>query len=101
MTLIYNDKRYEVTAESIYCDFGISVGLLSNACDLVEELADMSSYTFNTVEYQNMVVKKRMITIDSDGITVRVILRQKTEAEIQLEQLQALINQQEGGVTDA
>ena len=41
MTLIYNDIPYEVTAESIYCDFGIRVSTIEEACTIINDLADM------------------------------------------------------------
>ena len=43
MTLIYNDIPYEVTAESIYCDFGIRVSTIDEACTIINDLADMET----------------------------------------------------------
>ena len=40
MTLLYNDIPYEVTAESIYCDFGIRVSTIEEACTIINDLAD-------------------------------------------------------------
>lgn len=77
MTLIYNDIPYEVTAESIYCDFGIRVSTIEEACTIINDLADMETYTFNSTDYENMTIKKRMIVLDENGITVRIVMKQK------------------------
>lgn len=77
MTLIYNEIPYEVTAESIYCDFGIRVQTIEEACTIINDLADMESYTFNSTDYENMTLKKRMIVLDENGITVRIVMKQK------------------------
>lgn len=77
MTLIYNDIPYEVTAESIYCDFGIKVLTIEEACTIINDLADMETYTFNSTDYENMVIKKRIIVLDENGITVRIVMKQK------------------------
>lgn len=77
MTIVYNDISYEVTAESIYCDFGIKANTMDDACTIINDLADMTDYTFNSVPYEGMEFRKRMIVIDDDGITVRIITRQK------------------------
>ena len=53
-------------------------------------MADMRCYTFGKVEHVDMVVTKRVITMDANGITVRVVLREKTEAEKVREELEAL-----------
>lgn len=77
MTLIYNDIPYEVTAESIYCDFGIRVLTIDEACTIINDLADMETYTFNSTDHENMTIKKRMIVLDENGITVRIVMKQK------------------------
>lgn len=77
MTLVYNEISYEVTAESIYCDFGIRVFTIDEACTIINDLADMETYTFNSTDYENMTIKKRMIVLDENGITVRIVMKQK------------------------
>lgn len=77
MTLVYNEISYEVTAESIYCDFGIRVLTIDEACTIINDLADMETYTFNSTDYENMTIKKRMIVLDENGITVRIVMKQK------------------------
>lgn len=79
MTFIYNEIPYEVTAESIYCDFGIRVLTIEEACTIINDLAEMETYTFNSTDYENMAFKKRMIVFDENGITVRIITKQKRE----------------------
>lgn len=76
MTITYNEMTYEVTAESIYCDFGIRVVSLDDACTIINYMADMTEYTFNSITYSNMEFKKRMIVLDSNGITVRIVTKQ-------------------------
>ena len=77
MTFIYNEIPYEVTAESIYCDFGIKVNTIDEACTIINDLAEMETYTFNSTDYENMTLKKRMIVLDENGITVRIVMKQK------------------------
>lgn len=90
MILEYNDKTYEVTEESIYRDFFIDTYGLNVACSIAEELADMSSYTFNMIPYTDMVVTRRTIIMTEGKITVGVRLRGKTAEEKALEELQTL-----------
>lgn len=89
MTLIYNDKEYKVLNTSVYMDILIGTQSLAEACEIVEELADMSSYTFDGVEYTNMVVTKRSIGI-SDNTVVNIKLRKKTEKEAMKEEITTL-----------
>lgn len=96
MILEYNDKKYEVTEESIYRDFSIEAFGLSGACSIAEELADMSDYTFNLIPYTNMIVVRRTITITDDKVTVGVRLREKTAEEKAVEELQTLRSDIEG-----
>lgn len=77
MTIVYNNKSYDVTAESIYCDFGIKVATIDDACTIINDLADMTDYTFNSIPYDNMEFRKRMIVLDDNGITVRIVTKQK------------------------
>ena len=90
MILEYNDKKYEVTDESIYRDFSIITYGLEAACSIVEELSDMSSYTFNLIPYTDMIVVRRTITIINDTYSVGVRLREKTAEERVVEELQTL-----------
>ena len=90
MILEYNDKTYEVTEESIYRDFFINTYGLEGACSIAEELADMSNYIFNLIQYTDMVVVRRTITMVGESITVGVRLREKTTEEKAVEELQAL-----------
>lgn len=77
MTIVYNNKSYDVTAESIYCDFGIKVATIDDACTIINDLADMTDYIFNSIPYDNMEFRKRMIVLDDNGITVRIVTKQK------------------------
>ena len=77
MTIVYNKKSYDVTAESIYCDFGIKANTIDEACTIINDLADMTDYTFNSIPYENMEFRKRMIVLDGNGITVRIVTKQK------------------------
>lgn len=76
MTIIYNERQYDVTAESIYRDFAVPVATIDDAVTIIEEMADMTTYTFNSFQYAGMVVKKRMIVIDANGIQARIILKE-------------------------
>lgn len=76
MTIVYSETSYEVTAESIYCDFGIKVNTIDEACTIINDLADMTDYTFNSIPYENMEFRKRMIVLDDNGITVRIVTKQ-------------------------
>lgn len=96
MILEYNGKSYEVTDESIYRDFAIETNGLNGACDIAEELADMSNYTFNLIPYTDMIVVRRTIIITDDRITVGVRLREKTAEEKAVEELQTLRSDIEG-----
>lgn len=89
MTLTYNDTTYTVTNDSMYLDISIVVDTLADACTIVENLADMSEYTFHGDSYSNMVVTKRSIIV-TDNIKVRVNLRQKSEKETMKEELESL-----------
>lgn len=76
MTIIYNERQYDVTAESIYRDFAVPVATIDDAVTIIEDMADMTTYTFNSFQYTGMVVKKRMIVIDANGIQARIILKE-------------------------
>ena len=90
MVLVYNDKSYEVTDESMYLDFGIEAESLGEACLIAEELDGMSDYNFNLIDCTNMVVTRRAIIMTEDAITVRIRLREKTELEIVKGELETL-----------
>jgi len=90
MTLEYNGKSYDVTGESIYRDFLLIAGSVEEGCRIVAELEGMTDYVFNLTPYSNMVVVKRAIVVTDTGTTVRVILRQKTDAELARAELNAL-----------
>ena len=90
MTIEYDGRTYNSTVESVYFDFAIKVNNLEEACSIISNMADMRCYTFGKVEHIDMVVTKRVITMDAKGITVRVVLREKTEAEKVREELEAL-----------
>jgi hypothetical protein len=89
MTFTYNGVTYIVTDESIYRDFTILAGSLEEACDIVNALDGMTDYTFSAVDYADMIVYKRTITI-SDVIAVNVKLRRKTQMEQMKEELNGL-----------
>lgn len=76
MTIIYNERQYDVTAESIYRDFAVPVATIDDAVTIIEDMADMTTYTFNSFQYAGMAVKKRMIVIDANGIQARIILKE-------------------------
>lgn len=90
MTIEYSGHKYETTLESVYFDFSIEVTSLEEACSIISDMEEMERYTFGKVEHRDMVVTKRVITVDSGGITVKVLLREKTEAERVKEELEAL-----------
>ena len=90
MTIEYDGRTYNSTVESVYFDFAIKVNNLEEACSIISNMADMRCYTFGKVEHIDMVVTKRVITMDANGITVRVVPREKTEAEKVREELEAL-----------
>ena len=90
MTIEYSGHKYETTLESVYFDFSIEVTSLEEACSIISDMEEMECYTFGKVEHRDMVVTKRVITVDSGGITVKVLLREKTEAERVKEELEAL-----------
>ena len=89
MTITYNDKTYAVTGESIYSDFAIVVKDIDEAVAVLTEFDGISTYIFNEVERDNMVLIKRTITV-TDVITVSVMLRHKTQTEMAQEELEAL-----------
>lgn len=89
MTITYNDKTYTVTGESIYSDFAIVVKDIDEAVATLTEFDGISTYIFNEVEHDNMVLIKRTITV-TDVITVSVLLRHKTQTEMAQEELEAL-----------
>ena len=90
MTIEYSGHKYETTLESVYFDFSVRASSLEEACSIVIDMAEMECYTFGKVEHRDMVVTKRVITVDAGGITVKVVLREKTEAEKVKEELEAL-----------
>ena len=90
MTIEYDGNKYNSTLESVYFDFAIKVSSLEEACAITQSMAELRKYTFDKVEHTDMVVNKRTITVDANGITVRVVLREKTEAEKVREELEAL-----------
>jgi cell division protein ZapA (FtsZ GTPase activity inhibitor) len=103
MTITYNGKNYYVTGESIYKDFSIIADSLDDAVSILTELDGISTYIFNDVEYTDMVVTKRTITV-ARTITVGVTLRPKTEAEKAKEELETLrqaISELSGSVSKA
>lgn len=89
MTITYNDKTYTVTGESIYSDFAIVVKDMDEAVAVLTEFGGISTYIFNEVEHDNMVLMKRTITV-TDVITVSVMLRQKTRTETAQEEIESL-----------
>lgn len=90
MTLEYKGQTYYVTGESIYRDFSVIVGTVEEGCRLVEELDGMTEYVFNLTPCSNMKLVKRAIVIDDMNVTVRVILREMTEAELAKAELASL-----------
>lgn len=89
MTITYNDTTYTVTGESIYSDFAIVVKDIDEAVAVLTEFGGISTYTFNEVEHDNMVLIKRTITV-TDVIAVGIMLRHKTQTEMAQEELEAL-----------
>ncbi len=90
MTIEHNGLKYKTTLESVHFDFSIKVNSLEEACAIVNDMAKMNAYKFGEVEYTDMVVTKRTIIADENGITVKIVLREKTEAEKVREELEAL-----------
>lgn len=90
MTLTYNDNTYTVKDGSIYTDFSIDVSSLDEACKIVTALEGMSEYTFSNVSYSNMVVTRRIISLDGTSIVVKVRLRRKSEKDLVKEELNNL-----------
>jgi len=90
MTITFNDKTYDVEPDSIYSDFSIVADSLEDACEIVKSFDGVTDYTFNIDTYTNMVILRRSIAVVDDVITVRVKLREKTEAELAQEELEAL-----------
>lgn len=89
MTITYNDKTYAVTGESIYSDFAIVVKDMDEAVAVLTEFDGISTYIFNEVEHDNMVLMKRTITV-TDVITVGIMLRHKTRTETAQEEIESL-----------
>lgn len=89
MTITYNDKTYTVTGESIYSDFAIVVKDMDEAVAVLTEFDGISTYIFNEVEHDNMVLMKRTITV-TDVITVCIMLRHKTRTETAQEEIESL-----------
>lgn len=81
MTLTYKDKNYTVTNDSIYTDFSIVADGLADAVVIVDELADMSTYTFDLNDCADLKVIREMIIIENGTYTVKVKLRHQTELE--------------------
>ncbi len=89
MTITYNDKTYTVTGESIYSDFAIVANDLDEAVEILTEFDGISTYIFNEVEHDNMVLIKRTIAV-TDVITVGITLRHKTQTEVAQEEIESL-----------
>lgn len=81
MTFRYNGIAYEVMPESTYKEIIVTAMNLSAACDLVDYVDGMTSYEFNNVVHDNMVVKRKQINIEGSAITVRIVTREQTELE--------------------
>ena len=81
MTFRYNSTAYEVMPESTYKEIIVTAMNLSAACDLVDYVDGMTSYEFNNVVHDNMVVKRKQINIEGSAITVRIVTREQTELE--------------------
>lgn len=81
MTFRYNGTAYEVMPESTYKEIIVTAMNLSAACNLVDYVDGMTSYEFNNVVHDNMVVKRKQINIEGSAITVRIVTREQTELE--------------------
>ena len=81
MTFRYNGTAYEVMPESTYKEIIVTAMNLSAACNLVDYVDGMTSYEFNNVVHDNMVVKRKQINVEGNTITVRIITREQTELE--------------------
>lgn len=90
MTITYNKQTYEVTPDSIYCDFTVVADTIADACDILSSFDWMTAYTFGVDDYSDMVIVRRTIVVTDSNITVKVKLREKTEAEKAQEELEAL-----------
>lgn len=90
MTITYNDKTYAVTGESIYSDFAIVVKDIDEAVAVLTEFDGISTYIFNEVEHDNMVLIKRTITVTDVNTVVGVMLRHKTQTEMAQEEIESL-----------
>lgn len=90
MTVEHNGFKYNATLESVFFDFSIKVVGLEDACAIIREMEKMDRYKFGEIEHTDMVVTKRTIVMDANGVTARIVLREKTEAEKVREELEAL-----------
>lgn len=90
MTITYNGNTYTVMDDSIYCDFSIEASTVDIACEILKSFDGMTDYTFNIDEYHNMVILRRSVVVVGDSITVKIKLREKTDAELAQEELEAL-----------
>lgn len=90
MTITHNNKKYDVTSDSIYSDFSIKANTLADACAIVEAFGEMAEYTFGIDVHANMVVVKRIISVTDTGIIVRIKLRRKSDSEAIYEELTSL-----------
>ena len=82
MILEYNSKQYVVTDDSIYTDFSIVVSGLDEAVSVVNELSNMTSYTFDIqTNCANMIAKKVAIVIEGGVTAVRMQFRPQTDLE--------------------
>ena len=90
MTITYNGNTYTVMDDSIYCDFSIEANTVDVACEILKSFDGMTDYTFNVDAYHNMVILRRSVVVVGDSITVKIKLREKTDAELAQEELEAL-----------
>lgn len=90
MTITYNGQTYMVSPDSVYYDFSIGAASLEDACEIIQNFSKSMPYTFGAEEYPEMVIVKRIISIEGDDISVKVKLRIKTETELVKEELEAL-----------
>lgn len=82
MTFQYNNVTYELGADSTYRDLIVPVSTLEDACTVVNAVVGMTGYTFNGDVYSDMIIRKKMIVIENNIITVRILMREQTELEI-------------------
>ena len=77
MTVAFKGNAYNVTDESVYCDFIIPVTTINEGVGIITDIEDVKDYTFNLIDYNDMTLKKRMLVLDNNGVSVKVSYMRK------------------------